>query len=843
MKHHLHPIMKHHLHHLLLSVLFALAMPTASAQRIDLAGPWTLTLPDSMPTTVTLPGTLDTNRKGRAVGPTRETTHLSRRYTYTGAAVYERDIDIPRAWRRQPLTLVLERSKPSWLYIDGVLTDSCNRISTPQRYRLKPLKAGRHRLRIVVDNSRGVPQQLYANSHAYTEDTQTNWNGIIGQIYIEKGDAAHAPRQQPSLTVRDRHFYDARGHRVFLRGKHDACVWPLTGHCPMDVAAWRKYFSTCSDYGINHVRFHSWCPPEAAFVAADELDIYLQPELPFWGDFNDKDTTLMRFLHDEGEHILREYSHHPSFAMFALGNELWGSTDAMARFVADFRQIAPHVLYTFGSNYYLGYKGVLPGMDYFTTCRVGWEPWGTYVSHTRGSFAFCDAKTGGMINTEYPGTTATLDAGCDRSSVPVVSHETGQFQIYPDYDEIAQYTGVLYPWNMEVFRSRLDAAGMMDQAKDFHRASGLWALELYKADIELDLRTRGMDGFQLLDLQDYPGQGSAYVGILNAFMQPKPLCTVRRWREWCNDVVPLACMPSHCFASGQRQAIEVKIANYSGQSLAGKTLYWVAGNMEGDMPIPDGEGLLTVGTIPFEAPRLHTGAKMSVALFIDGTEYHNTYDIWVYPQEVQLEKEGIVITRQLTDDIGRQLEAGARVLWMPDSSQLDSTMTVGPLFQTDYWNYRMFKTICENNKKPVSPGTLGLLTKPDHPLFGAFPTDEHTNWQWFPIVRESRPIILDNLPRGYRPIVQVIDNVERNHRLGLVCEFAVGKGRLLLCASNLECAADYIEGRQFYHSVLRYMQSDRFRPQYAVGYHELLRLLTTPAKHLQIEELNNISPY
>ena len=610
----------------------------------------------------------------------------------------------------------------------------------------------------------------------------------------------------------------------------------------MDKLAWLEYFRTCQDYGINHVRFHSWCPPEAAFAAADDLGIYLQPELPFWGDFNAKDSVLMQFLHKEGVNIMREYSHHPSFAMFALGNELWGSIEDMARFVDDFRQLAPHVLFTFGSNYYLGYQGVKPGMDYFTTCRVGGEAWGTYDTHTRGSFSFADAKTGGMLNTEYPNTQMTLKAGCSKSSVPVISHETGQFQIYPDFDEIKKYTGVLYPYNMEVFRTRLAAAGMLDQAKDFHRASGLWALELYKADIELDLRTEGMDGFQLLDLQDYPGQGSAYVGILDAFMDPKPLCTVRQWREWCNDVVPLALMPSYTFVSGQKQEIEVKIANYSGKSLQGKHLTWIIGNMEGDLPIPDGEGLLDLGKITFETPVLHTGCDMMLSLFIDSTEYHNTYKVWVYPQEVKLNKEGIVITHQMTDIIAQQLEAGAKVLWMPDSTQLKGK-TVDGLFQTDYWNYRMFKTICENNKKPVSPGTLGILTNPKHPLFGDFPTDEHTNWQWFPVIQQSHPLILDNLPHSYRPIVQVIDNIERNHRLGLVCEFAVGKGKLLICMSDLECAQEYLEGRQFYHSVLRYMQSDDFQPKVQMKWSDLLKVLSDHVQESKLKELNNISQY
>lgn len=824
--------------------LFASLSLSVSAQRIDLEGTWRLTLPGQKVTSVELPGTLDTNKKGTPISKKDETTHLSRLFSYAGKASYEREVVIPQTWRKKPLILFLERTKPSWLYIDGHLIDSCNNISTPHRYQIAGLRPGRHTIRIVVDNACGVPQQLYASSHAYTEDTQTNWNGIIGEMYIGVSGISEKSGKsgKPVLTIRGHHFYNKEGHRIFLRGKHDACVWPLTGHCPMDFIAWHNYFSTLSDYGINHVRFHSWCPPEAAFAAADEMDIYLQPELPFWGDFNAKDSVLMAFLHQEGENIMREYGHHPSFAMFALGNELWGSIDEMARFVNDFRKMAPHILFTFGSNYYLGYQGVKPGMDYFTTCRVGGEAWGSYDTHTRGSFSFTDAKTGGMLNTEYPNTTMTLDAGCKRSAVPVISHETGQFQTYPNYDEIKKYTGVLYPYNMEVFRQRLTAAGMLDQAKDFHEASGRWSLELYKADIELDLRTETMAGFQLLDLQDYPGQGSAYVGILDAFMNPKPVCSVHQWRQWCNDVVPLAVMPSYCFTAGQQQDIEVKIANYSGHSLSGKTLIWSAGNMEGDMPIPDGEGLITVGKIPFIAPQLHTGAQLMVSLYIEDTEYHNSYHIWVYPQEVELEKDGIVITRQMTDDVVAQLDKGAKVLWMPDSTLVGHN-TVGSLFQTDYWNYRMFKTICENNKKPISPGTLGILTNPQHPLFGEFPTDKHTNWQWFPVIQQSTPLILDCLDKSYRPIVQVIDNVERNHRLGLVFDFSVGMGKLLICMSDLECAKEYLEGRQFYHSLLRYMHSDDFQPTTKITWPELRDKLSGQVQETKLKQLNNISQY
>ena len=784
------------------------------------------------------------------------------------------------------MELFLERTKPTWVYLDGKLVDSCNFISTPQRYILPKMKSGKHQLEIVVDNSRGVPEQVYGSSHAYTEDTQTNWNGIIGEILLEvkseerrvKNSNVISPASVQTYTgtvlpcfkdfhIEGAHFY-ANGHPVFLRGKHDAAVWSLTGHVDMTVEGWMKYLGTCKEYGINHVRFHSWCPPEAAFVAADSLGIYLQPELPFWGSFDDKDETLMKFLHQEGENILREYGHHPSFRMMALGNELWGSIDKMKEFVDDFRKIAPDKYYTFGSNYYLGYQGVKEGMDYFTTCRIGGEGWGKYNTHTRGSFSFADAYDGGMINHFHPNTSMNFDEACDKwaspqpwqkkdgkAGIPIISHETGQFQTYPDFLEIKKYTGVLYPYNFEIFRRRLAAAGMLSQADDFHKASGLWSVKLYKADIEMDLRTKNMAGFQLLDIQDYPGQGSAFVGILDAFMESKGITTSEEWRQWCSPVVPLQEVEKFCFEDGEKIQAKVKVANYGGSSLYGKKLKWKIGDAEGVMNIfTYAEGLIDVGILD-EYASADKPTKLNVSLNIEGTEARNSYELWVYPKKA-MEKKGVIIARDLNQEVVKVLEKGGKVLWMPTASShfvaADDTLsqadnatpyTVGGLFQTDYWNYRMFKTICENNKKKVSPGTLGILTRPEHPLFRDFPTEMHTNWQWFPVIKESHPLVLDNFPKDYKPIVQVIDNIERNHKLGLVMEWKVGKGKLLVCMSNLEKASLYPEGRAFYESVLGYMQSDEFNPSSEITMEELKKTLTTEPRQLSLKELNNISQY
>ena len=846
------------------------------AQSISLAGEWQVELGESKSAfargkrVVTdaakraiLPGTIDTNHLGFAPKDTMETTHLTRLYAYKGAARYSRTINIPKDWKKKPVELFLERTRPAWVYVDGDLVDSCNFISTPQRYLLpKKVKPGKHLLEIVVDNGKGVPDQVYGSSHAYTEDTQTNWNGIIGRIELQlvgsadsksaevlagaipsRSVASPTTLQMPDFAkdfhIEGAHFY-ANGHRIFLRGKHDAAVWPLTGHVDMSVEGWMKYLGTCKEYGINHVRFHSWCPPEAAFVAADSLGIYLQPELPFWGSFDKKDERLMAFLHQEGENILREYGHHPSFRMMALGNELWGDIDKMKEFVNDFRKIAPDKYYTFGSNYYLGYQGIKEGMDYFTTCRIGGEEWGKYNTHTRGSFSFADAYDGGMINHFHPNSTMNFDEACDKAGIPIISHETGQFQTYPDYREMKKYTGVLHPYNFEVFRRRLAAVGMLSQADDFHKASGLWSVKLYKADIEMDLRTRNMAGFQLLDIQDYPGQGSAFVGILDAFMESKGITTPEEWRQWCSPVVPLLEMEKFCFEDGEKIQAKVKVANYGGSSLYGKKLKWKIGDAEGVMNIfTYDEGLIDVGILDEEIS-VDKPTKLLLTLNIEGTEARNSYELWVYPKKA-LEKKGVIIAKNLNQEVVKALEKGGKVLWMPTDNA--TPYTVGGLFQTDYWNYRMFKTICANNKKKVSPGTLGILTNPKHPIFKGFPTEMHTNWQWFPVIKESHPLVLDNFAKDYRPIVQVIDNIERNHKLGLVMEWKVGAGKLLVCMSDLEKAAQYPEGKAFYQSVIDYMRSADFNPSSEISVDELKKKLVEKPRQVSLKELNNISQY
>ena len=792
-----------------------------------------------------------------------------------------------------------------------------------------------------------MPEKVYGSSHAYSASTQTNWNGIIGDFYLEsaplcgideiqlypdvakkvvtarvtlrnpdkgagKGilsfyaeawntDKQHKtpvqtvevdwtkPEQELELALGDKALlwseftpslyrfsvslktdqsvdteqatfglrdfktkgrqFTMNGKTTFLRGKHDACVFPLIAHTAMDVETWRHYFQVAKQYGINHYRFHSWCPPEACFEAADIEGIYLQPELPIWGNIDIDDTELCDYLLKEGRNLHRAYSNHASFVMFGLGNEMSGE-EGLAMLIQTFKKEDNRHIYSSGSNNYLGFKGKQANEDYFTTCRVGREGDKQFNTHARASFSFADAYDGGYLNHTYPNSEMDFSSANVLCDVPIISHETGQFQVYPNYEEIKKYTGVLKPRNFEIFKKRLEEAGMINLAYDFMMASGKWSALLYRADIEMNLRTPEWGGFQLLDLQDYPGQGSAYVGILDAFMESKGLIAPEEWRHFCSEVVPLFCTEKFCWTNDEALTGEVEIANYSESDLNSKQLSWTLTDSKqqvldkGVLPLQVKQGeLAKVGTLKPAIASVRKAEKVTLALSIDGTPYRNDYSLWIYPaadKEVA-PSEDICVTDDLDAHL-KYLTEGGKVLWFP-SKDKHKDQTVGGLFQTDYWNYRMFRTICENLDRPVSPGTLGILTDPGHPALADFPTEFHTNWQWFPIIKQSYPMILDRLSDDYRPIVQVIDNVERNHKLGLLFEFKVGNGKLLVCMSDLKAVQDKPEARQFYRSILEYMESSAFAPSYSLSAKDLQDLFTAKVKTGEMKKLFNISSY
>lgn len=910
---------------------------TSLREQIQLAGEW-----ESSLGTCRLPGTTDENRLGERNRDTLVTYQLTRLYPYSGKVIYTREINIPESFRGKKLFLMMERTKPSTVWVDGDSIGSYGHLYAPHRYELPALAVGKHQLKIRIDNSpTSVPKEIQG-SHAWTDATQTNWNGILGEFYIEAVPVSYiqsvqvypevdkkqalvivevdadkdgkaildvdgyawntsethtlSPQQlavrlkkgrnrielpvnmgdkpllwsefHPALYKlnitlhagknRDSRMVDfgmrkfevegtqfvINGYKTFLRGKHDACVFPLTGYGPMDVASWQRVFRIAKQYGINHYRCHSFTPPRAALEAADIEGIYYQIELPLWGYIKRENTVLNDFLKREGDMLLEHFGNHPSFMMLGLGNELDVEIDVVREWLDDFRNRDNRHLYCFGSNNNLGWKGPQDGEDFFVTCRVGGGD--GYTTHVRTSFAYVDAEKGGILNNTRPATDKDYSGAIAHCPRPVVGHENCQFQIYPDYGQIEKYTGVLHPYNLEIFRDRLKENYLSSQAKTFHQATGHFSIECYKADMEYAFRTPGFGGFQLLDLQDYPGQGSALVGILDAFMDSKGIVAPETFYGFCAPLVPLALMKDYCWLNTQPLHIDIALSNYV-EGDWNEPVRWslVSDNggwkREGQLSasVPQGE-VGRVGSIELSLSAIKEARRLTLTLFTG--EYRNYYHLWVYPDESAESEVSVYVTSRLDGDLKKKLENGASVLFIPEHDSI-LVQSVSGMFTPDYWNFSMFKTISENAGKEVSSGTLSILTDPMHPLLKYFPTENHSDWQWWSITRNSRPMILNATRGEYRPLIQVVDNIERNHKLGLVFEFAVGKGKLLVCMTNLRAIADMPEGRQFRTSLLRYVKSDAFRPVEQLTWEELNALFHADINQRMIIGVKNESDY
>jgi len=897
---------------------------------------------------VTLPGTTDANHKG-VFKDEKAVDRLSRVWYWKGPAWYQRDVVIRDGWRGKRITLLLERTKNTRVWVDDKDCGAEDTLSAPQVFDLtRAMTPGRHTITVLVDNAKLPP---VGPSHAVDERTQTNWNGIIGrmelratdpvwldevQVYPDvdrkqatirvvvgniTGQAAsgrieisgkswnvpssvafpaqsaevRAPQERNEITftyklgqdvplwdefnpalvrlavllkansavksfgdervvnfgmrkfARDGKRLTINGRTVFLRGKLDCCLFPATGFPPMDKGEWIRLMKIAKSYGLNHYRFHSWFPPEAALEAADEVGLYLAPELPNkssrFGSLDAREpgarynvdylevestsshTPLAKYLLREAILIFKAYGNHPSFAMFTLGNEL-GRTPAMYQMVAYFKEVDPRHLYAQGANNMHWAPSFAEGDDFWVTCKTGKD------LPVRGAFFPGDFPAGGHIDHRPPSTMVDYSKSIKDAPAPVISHEIGEFEVSPDFREIPKYTGVLKARNLEVFRQRLEDANMLDLAHDFMRASGALSVICHREDVEAALRTPGFSGFQLLDLQDFPGQGTALVGMLNVFMESKGLIEPDAWRQFCCETVPLVLMEKYTWTTDETFACEVKIAHYGAADIPNARVTWSLGDSAGSavasgalrpLTIRQGE-VFPVGPIRAPLGRVQAPRKLLLTVAIDGTPYRNGYDLWVYPPKVDTSTpNNVLATDRLDAAAQKHLSDGGKVLLFPRHEELKHC--VKGAFQTDFWCWPMFAKGAMDRKLEPPPGTQGFLCDPAHPALAEFPTEFHSNWQWWRIVKNARPVILDETPADYRPIIHVIDNFARNHKLGLLFETRVGQGKLLVCASDLPALQDHPEARQLMHSLLRYVDSPDFAPAAALDGGLLKKLL------------------
>jgi len=376
---------------------------------------------------------------------------------------------------------------------------------------------------------------------------------------------------------------------------------------------------------------------------------------------------------------------------------------------------------------------------------------------------------------------------------------------------------------------------MLDQSPDFVRASGALAAICYREDIEAALRTPGLGGFQLLDIMDFPGQGTALVGMLNVFMESKGVIDAKEWREFCGPVVPLIRMGKYGWTTDETFGGEIQIAHHGPEDFANAVITATLSNSAGKqlaihsfpaMNLQAG-GLRSVGTyqLPLNTTGIKTAERLTLTLAIEGTSFRNRYPIWVYPPKVDtsVPKDVMVASSFAGTETRDHLAAGGKVLLLSKLDKLPHSVPGG--FQCEFWSPMFAEAAKKRGEKILPPGTLGILCDPKSPALANFPTEFHSNWQWWHLVKNSRPIAYDGSPADFRPTVQVIDNFVRNHKLGLIAETKVGKGSMLICAIDLMNHQDKPEARQMLHGLLRYMESPDFAPKHELDVALLNKLL------------------
>jgi len=924
--------------------LISLSCTHLSGQhRIDLSGRWQFAIdpqdkgiPEKwynrpLSDQVTLPGSMSTNNKGDDITLTTKWTGqivdssffknpeyakyrvpgnikipfwLQSLKHYQGAAWYQKEVVIPENWKGQNMVLFLERCHwESKLWVDSRECGMRNSLGTPHIYDLTEiLTPGKHILTICIDN-RTKEIDPGVNSHSISDHTQTNWNGMVGQLYLEKrtpvkicniqvfpdvsnkkitakisvqnptgkvagisiamkvtgatvpasktghfnlgsgdnlltmeypmgSDAKLWNEFHPALyhlnailtdisskktdsmqtTFGMREFKAAgkqilvNGQPTFLRGTLECAIFPKTGYPPTTTDEWLRIFKICRAHGLNHLRFHSWCPPKAAFDAADKEGFYLHVECSSWCNQSTKlgeGYPFDKYLYEESQRMVETYGNHPSFCMMAYGNEPGGKNQV--RFLTDFvsywKSKDNRRIYTSGAGW-----PNLEVNDYLSTSNPRIQGWGEGLKS--------------IINGSAPSTDYDWRSKIKELKQPVVSHEIGQWCVFPNFKEIPKYDGVVRARNFEIFQETLKERGMGQLADSFLLASGKLQALCYKADIEAALRTPGFAGFQLLDLHDFPGQGTALIGVLDAFWDEKGYISPREYSRFCNSTVPLARMKKFIFTNDETFEASAEVAHYGDKPLVSCTPAWKITDKTGKTiqkgklaktNIPLGN-CIQLGRISFPLSAATSPKKLTLEISV-GT-FSNSWDFWVYPakKETLSNEDKIKVVTSLDQSTQNFLDQGGTVLLSIKignlSPEYGGKIAVG--FSSIFWNTAW--------TKGQPPHTLGILCNPNHPALARFPTEYHSNWQWQDAMSHSGAINLTAFPVGLQPIVRVIDDWFTNRPLALLFEGKVGKGKILVSGIDLTTNLDRRpEAQQLLFSLKKYMTSSQFDPKIVVA--------------------------
>ena len=847
--------------------------------------------------------------------------NLKRKFDYVGVAWYKRTVNIPENWKDKQVTLTLERviwTSQLWINDKRVGTLQRNEsLTTPHRFDVSAyIKPGENTFAIRIDNRKQHDISVREMAHAYTYETQTKWNGILGEILLTAKDAVRIesvnitptpsvsdpfakcydfdktycsvnvhvakPARVPfegkiKITIRDgkgqnhelaespfkshsnnsgftvaivREIPDAKpwdefspslyeavvtlesnlgndeyitkfgirnitndnarlqinGRPLFLRGTLECCIFPLTGYPPTDKESWLKLMARAKEYGLNHLRFHSWCPPKAAFEAADEIGFYLQVESPYWElNFGDDESTV-RFVREECLRIIDEYGNHPSFCFFSIGNEINGNYNLLNRIVLEMKEKDNRRLYANTS-----FTFQKPDTGWTSPLNDFWVTQWTDKGWIRGQGIF----------DRYPlNFTQDFSKALDGITMPVISHEIGQYSVFPDFRETEKYTGNLVPLNLMAIKKAMEEKGLGGRDARYHENSGKFAAILYKEEIERAMKTESLSGFQLLDLHDFPGQGTALVGLLDAFWDSKGAISGEDFRRFCAPVVPLARFDKPVYRNTETFTATFEVANFGARILESE-ITWSLRNSTGQfshsgtfekqtIPISSGN---KVGNISVPLNSIDKPTKLTLSMTIAEGNRSNKWSVWVYPTVKEPMKTHVVCTASL-DEALAALQAGNKVLLNPP---VDKIQGIDGMFVPVFWSPVHF---------PKQAISMGILCDPNHPALAAFPTESHANWQWRDLCKRSKTLVIDGT--ALEPIVEMMDNWLTNRRLANIVEAKVGNGSLLFCSIDITNDLEKCPQAEWLRiSLLRYMESDRFSPTNSIEPSTIRALLVT----------------
>ena len=912
---------------------------------ISLSGKWDACLLDGSMHSAILPGTLDTNEIGyedcikgklhqdenyvenKALSAAQViATRLTRNHTYEGKVVFTKVCDKEFAEDKRGF-FKAERARVLELKIDGRKVPALSgSLSTPYVFEVTgALKKGSV-IELVSDNSyEGLPHDNIIYSSAATDETQTNWNGVIGEFgifekentFIKKvmvypvrcagWDSDEASDQGENKTrwildvvadidskegfegklflsfkelsldkeihvncrdgetcvrtsieakvpgellwdeaegklihlnaklvgcdeyedafgVRSFENVDGKlrlnGRRIFLRSETSCAVYPETGHPPMDVDSWKEIIRTYMGYGVSCLRFHSHCPPEAAFTAADELGMLMQPELSHWNPRDAfSDLKAADYYEKELLEILKSCANHPSFVMLAFGNELQARKDGMA--VADRLLDLCHKtdatrLFAFSSNPFYGEKVADAGSDFYTASWYKDKPMRATFDGMRG-----------YLNSDYPDARHSYDdtvlAIRKEYHKPIFSFEVGQYEVLPDFKEIEDFKGVTSPKNLELIKENVKKKGLLDTWEKRVEATGELALLSYKEEVEAARRTQEYSGISLLGLQDFPGQGTALVGMMNSHLKPKPysFADPHRFKSFFGEVLPLVYLEKYCYTDSEVLSATVRLSNYSKGDITGRLKACL---LDGEtslftkeyyQEVTVAQGQLTdVGEIMLYLSGLNLKRNSALTLKVSFAGYENSYRIYVYTAESQKPQKpsGIYECRAMDEEAKEILKKGGCVFLAPDSAKENLPSSIKSTFTTDFWSVGTFSS---------QEGSMGLLIDSEHPLFKDYPTCFHSDYQWF--AQSSQRALI--LPDGVKSIVTVLDSYAYLRNMGMLFEACCEKGRVLVSTMGLHRLKKYPECRALLTSIYRYMDSEDFTPDQNISLEELGRLV------------------